>query len=49
MIDNKTAEDITIEKASMVLEVLLKHSEQDNSNLSFKEIMDEIIQKWRGN
>jgi len=36
----------TIRKADLALGVLLKHSEHE-SKISFKELMDEIIEEWK--
>jgi hypothetical protein len=38
--------DKTLAKADAVLEIILKHDEI-NSDSSFKQVLDEIIDKWR--
>jgi hypothetical protein len=38
----------TLRKADAVLDVIIKHDEQ-NSEVSFKEILQEIIERWRSN
>jgi hypothetical protein len=35
-----------IEKADIVLDVLLRHEEND-SNIAFRELMDEIRARWK--
>jgi len=36
----------TLRKADVVLDVIIKHDEQ-NSDVSFKEILNEIIERWK--
>jgi hypothetical protein len=36
----------TIEKADIVLDVLLRHDEKD-SNIRFRELLDEILTRWK--
>jgi hypothetical protein len=36
----------TLRKADAVLDVILKHDEQ-NSDCSFKQLLTEILQRWR--
>jgi hypothetical protein len=38
--------DKTLAKADIAIEVLLKHSDLD-SQISFKELMDEIVTRWK--
>ncbi len=38
----------TLRKADEVLDVIIKHDEQ-NSDCSFKEVLREIIERWRSN
>jgi hypothetical protein len=38
----------TLAKANIALEVLVKHSDL-NSKISFKELIDEIISRWKSN
>ena len=38
--------DKTLAKADAALEIILKHDEK-NSDSSFKQVLDEIIDKWR--
>jgi hypothetical protein len=38
----------TLRKADAALDVIIKHDEQ-NSDASFKEVLREIIERWRSN
>jgi len=40
--------DITLKKADIALRILLEHDERD-SKISFKHLMEEIIDAWRNN
>jgi len=35
-----------IEKAEIALDILLKHDER-NSNCSFRQVLNEIVNRWR--
>jgi hypothetical protein len=38
----------TLRKAEAALDVILKHDELNN-DCSFREVLDEILQRWRSN
>jgi hypothetical protein len=41
-----TAINEVLRKADVALDVIIKHDEQD-SNCTFKELLQEIIERWR--